>query len=443
MIRICGTTDIEATTKTLLSRSILSYGIYELWGSGADYPSLHEDVKQRTSSLWNQYLNASFRFEIDSFQGSHTPAEQREIIESFSYTAFEGPIRMNNPDNHFVVFEDYDLSASHPKHLYLGRLIAGSGRRAINTYNLKKRKYIATTSMDAELSLVTANMALAAPGKLCYDPFVGTGSFPLACAHFGSSVFGSDLDGRSIRGKGGRSVRGNFEQYGTSSLYLGGFVADLTNTPLRVRRVLDAIICDPPYGVREGLKVLGSNRAHLQEEVFLNDGKPAHLSDSYVPPKKPYSFVRMLSDILDFGATMLVDGGRLCMWMPVAGVTAEDDQDLEQQAAEEYAVPQHPALELVSECTQHFNKWSRRLITYRRRQDSDVDKDTLLAHTADRLALQATNGVGTADDLNSFRRKVSPFCLCLLTLYPDVLQYFQGFIDPSLPRQHEKLPHTY
>lgn len=444
IIQILDTESPETAAKALIFRSILSYGIYELWGSGADYTSLHDDVKHRTASLWKQHLHASFRFEVDSFQGSHPVVKQREIIESFSYTKFEGAIRMNSPDNQFVVFEDYDLNASQPKQIHLGRLIAESGRRAINKYNLKKRSYIATTSMDAELSLVTANMALAAPGKLCYDPFVGTGSFPLACAHFGSSVFGSDLDGRSIRGKASRSVKGNFKQYGTSSLYLGGFVADLTNTPLREKRFLDAILCDPPYGVREGLKVLGSNRAHLQEEVLLDDGKPAHLSDSYVPPKKPYSFLRMLSDILDFSATTLVDGGRLCMWMPVAGVTAEDEQQPHEDVEEEYAIPQHPALELVSECTQHFNKWSRRLLTYRRRRGSDVVEDEILAYQAERVALQNGTAAGTADDLNSFRRKVSP-CIYTLCLphFLTVVQYFQGFIDPSRPRKHENLPHTY
>jgi tRNA (guanine10-N2)-methyltransferase len=329
--------------------------------------------------------------------------EQRDIIETFAYTGFTGPIRMNNPDNQFVVFEDYDLNAPTPKRIHLGRLVAESGRKAINKYTLKKRKYIATTSMDAELSLVTANLALASCGKLCYDPFMGTGSFPLACAHFGAAVYGSDLDGRSIRGKNGRNVHANFEQYGTSSLYLGGLVADLTNSPLRPRRYLDAILCDPPYGVREGLKVLGSNKRALQSEVFLEDGSAAHLGEAYVPPKKAYSFLRMLGDILDFSATMLVDGGRLCMWMPVAGPTAEDDDP---EATEEYAIPQHPALELVSECTQHFNKWSRRLLTYQRRMDSDIDQEEALVYQAARSELQSGNAVGTADDLNSFRRKV-------------------------------------
>ena len=348
---------------------------------------------------------------------------------------------MTNPDNQFTIFEEYALNAPKPHKLYLGRLITESGRKAIAKYTLKKRNYIATTSMDAELSLVTANLALAGPGKLAYDPFVGTGSFPLACAHFGASVFGSDLDGRSIRGKKGKSVKGNFEQYGTSSLYLGGFIADLTNSPLRTERCLDAIICDPPYGVREGLKVLGSAKEALQEEVLLADGQPAHLSESYIPPKRAYSFGRMLDDILDFSAKMLVNEGRLCMWMPVAGATEADETDDGGGEGEEYAIPEHPALELVSECTQHFNKWSRRLLTYRRRRDSSVDPAQLLAYKASRLAFESGGGNraanGTADELNAFRRKVHyttllPYLLIYSVLYTPDLTYLIVF--PRLQR---------
>ena len=90
---------------------------------------------------------------------------------------------------------------------------------------------------------------------------------------------------------------GNFRQYGLLSRYLDGFVCDLTNSPIRNTntptmrdemgmsgrkkeigvRWLDAIVCDPPYGVREGLKVLGSTREDLQKEIRLPDGTLAHL----------------------------------------------------------------------------------------------------------------------------------------------------------------------
>jgi tRNA (guanine10-N2)-methyltransferase len=156
--------------------------------------------------------------------------------------------------------------------MHLGRLLGKGARDLAIQFDLKKREYISTTSMDAELTLITANLALSGPGKLIYDPFVGTGSLPLSCAHFGALAFGSDIDGRSIRGSGGsKSLKGNFEQYGLQGRLGDMFAADLTNTPIRVPsklRLFDAIVCDPPYGVREGLHVLGCRDPEKQPWII-------------------------------------------------------------------------------------------------------------------------------------------------------------------------------
>ena len=201
------------------------------------------------------------------------------MIESFSYLGFNGPIVMRGAEETFCVFEEWDGSGMTLKQVWMGRLIARGSRDAIVTYDLKKRCYISTTSMDAELALVTANLTFAAPGKLIYDPFVGTGSFLVAAAHFGAYVSGSDIDGRSVRGKDGkRDVKANFKQYGLEGRFLDVWVADLTNSPLRAGRWLDGILCDPPYGVREGLKVLGTrDREKVKEVIFLENGEAAHL----------------------------------------------------------------------------------------------------------------------------------------------------------------------
>ena len=210
---------------------------------------------------------------------------------------------MSHPDEEFVIFEDYDFGSLEPKQLFVGRFVASSDRDAIVKYSLKTREYISTTSMDSELALVTANLTLASPGKLFYDPFVGTGSFPIACSHFGAVSMGSDIDGRSLRGKrkklkkrkeeDGRGAQGDdgsgsgeknvvtsFRQYGLSGRYLDGFISDLTHSPLRSsngKRFLDGILCDPPYGVREGLKVLGSKHGNGGKEPVFIDGKAAYL----------------------------------------------------------------------------------------------------------------------------------------------------------------------
>lgn len=200
---------------------------------------------------------------------------------------------MSNPDESFTVFEVWPhdsvpLGIENPDRVYLGRFLATSSRDSILKFDLKKRGYISTTSMDSELSLVTANIALAAPGKLFYDPFVGTGSFPVACAHFGAIAWGSDIDGRSMRGDGDRkSLRGNFEQYGLHGGLGDVFAADLTNSPLRTARLWDGIVCDPPYGVREGLRVLGCKdpektpwviEAGKQKHKFVHSSFPLHIA---------------------------------------------------------------------------------------------------------------------------------------------------------------------
>lgn len=74
--------------------------------------------------------------------------------------------------------------------------IADGQRHLIDRFDLKKRVYIGNTSMEAEMSLLMANQAKASPGKLCYDPFVGTGSMLYTSAYFGARVMGSDIDGR-------------------------------------------------------------------------------------------------------------------------------------------------------------------------------------------------------------------------------------------------------
>ncbi|KAM0286450.1 hypothetical protein ACHAQH_000876 [Verticillium albo-atrum] len=382
--------------RALIRRAILTQSIHELWGAAPSglYADVHADVRARTEPLWSSYETCSFKFIVDAFQHTRTMEERVQLINSFSYLAFKGRIDMRGPDETFTILEDWPFRPAgarpepNPRRVFLGRWLGGGSRELCRTYDLKKRGYISTTSMDSELALVTANMALAAPGKIFYDPFVGTGSFPVAAAHFGALAFGSDIDGRSFRGQGGqKSLKGNFAQYGLDQLVGEFFTADLTNTPLMRRRWMDGIVCDPPYGVREGLKVLGCRDPEKTPNVIVA-GEKYWNSPKYIAPKKPYSFLAMLDDILEFATQMLVDEGRLSFWMPTAN---DEDQEL--------GVPTHPCLEIVSVCVQPFNRWSRRLITYRRMPDSQVDQEKLSSH-------KRTQHEGvTADELNPFREK--------------------------------------
>lgn len=288
-----------AAAARLIRRAILTQAVYEYWGSGATLDELHASIKQRSAHLWAQHSQDSWKFQIDSFQGTRSARQQRDIIETFAYLPLQGPIQMRDPDQAYVVLEQwpFDPAAARtaslsqderrrhrqPTRYHFGRYLGAGARDLVKQYDLKKRPYISTTSMDAELALVTANIVLARPGALFYDPFVGTGSFPIACSAFGAVSFGSDIDGRAVRGSGNdaraeakrglvggeKTLRGNFKFYDILGRLGDVFASDLTNSPLRRvpfgqagagggrRRLFDGIVCDPPYGVREGLRVLG------------------------------------------------------------------------------------------------------------------------------------------------------------------------------------------
>ncbi|KAK4200355.1 putative tRNA guanosine-2'-O-methyltransferase TRM11 [Triangularia verruculosa] len=405
--------DPAALARKLIRRSILAMSIHELWGHGPSLPAVHAAVKSTTPHLWAQYLTPSFKFTLDSYQGSRTSDQKISIINSFSYLGFMGPIKMRNPDEEFILHEDWPFNSTplgipDPKYLYFTRYLGTGMRDLPKKLDLKKRRYISTTSMDAELALITANIALASPGKLFYDPFCGTGSFPIAVAEFGAVALGSDIDGRSIRGdEKKKTLKGNFEQYGLLGRLGGTFTADLTNSPIRrlplgqggedgvKGRVFDGIVCDPPYGVREGLMVLGV-RDPEKTPWIERKGREMYKQADFIPPRKPYGFLAMLDDILQFAAQTLVDNGRVAFWMP----TANDEE-------QEMPVPSHPYLETVSVSTQVFHKWSRRLICYRRIPDKDVDLAAVKAREERKLVGK------TADELNPFRKA-----------------YFEGFHTP-------------
>lgn len=460
--------------KRLISRSILAKGIYELYATAPNYADLHNTIQSLPGHTWDAYRDVSFKFSVDGYRGKRSMSEQRAIVEGFGYLPFKGRIRMSGAQEEFVVFEEWEgldaeghaalragrqveeenvngtmsatttithddagltsvppqppLTSRSPTKIYFTRHLSPSQRHLIEKHDLKKRPYISTTSMDAELALLTGILAHVGPGRLILDPFVGTGGFMVAAAELGAVTLGSDIDGRSFRGKGKGMEKGvlrNFERYGILSGFGDCVTSDLTNTPLRIgrgkKRWLDAVICDPPYGVREGLKVLGRRRQGGDEVVspdvngvadgqvnaearipspppgpFLIDGVPSYTLPGFIAPKRPYSFNAMLLDILDFAARTLVTGGRLAFWMPCANEVGE----------EEFPVPEDPRglVVLRHVCVQEFNRWSRRLLVYER-VDGEVEDDG-----TEKMRVNGRGGGHHADDLNHFRR-----------------MYFQGF----------------
>ena len=64
-------------------------------------------------------------------------------------------------------------------------------------------------------------------------------------------------------------MKSNFKQYGTSGNFIDVLTMDFTHNALRKDFQIDSIVCDPPYGVREGLRVLGAKNEEKQLDVNM------------------------------------------------------------------------------------------------------------------------------------------------------------------------------
>lgn len=176
-------------------------------------------------------------------------------------------------------------------------------------------------------------------GSLVYDPFVGTGSIVVAAAYLGCQTCGADIDPRIIRGRDGRDLASNFVQYGLGVPEC--VLMDNANSCVAVRAaraaakaaarrrsrsesfrclrsvpLFDAIIADPPYGIRAGARRLGprSGCERIERPAAVSDGAPPRCRQT----TRVYEAVDVVMDLLSLAACTLVVGGRLVYLLPAA-----------------------------------------------------------------------------------------------------------------------------
>lgn len=180
--------------------------------------------------------------------------------------------------------------------------------------------------MDAELALWMTNIAKVDPGSFVFDPFVGSGSLLLTSAHYGAMCLGSDINynvmmalGKSARmGQGDRkpeeTLRGSLAHFGLENAYIGAAIIDNNINPWRCNADsgwFDAIITDPPYGVREKCEKVGSTN---HRDDWINFEMP----ENHYPDKVSYELHDVFKDLLIFAHRHLKLNGRLVFWFPVA-----------------------------------------------------------------------------------------------------------------------------
>ncbi|KAL1123034.1 hypothetical protein AAG570_002122, partial [Ranatra chinensis] len=359
--------DSDHAAEKIASRSVTVRCIVDLWASAIEMADLHRQLHSLPSEWMRPYSSpeVSFKIKVETFCNSQTQEEKVDKIESFNYLPLNGPVRLKHPDLVLQFIEYFGLEPNSipkkPLHVFFGRVVAEGQRDLINKFSLKKRKFIGNTSMDPQLSLIMANQAKVKDGSLVLDPFAGTGSLLIAAAQFGGYVIGTDIDYLMIHGKSrptrkqhrdrprhNESVLSNMQQYGLSHHYLDMVVADASLPLWKPSLVLDAVITDPPYGIREAMERVGTSRegSGAISEEYLG---------SHIPSKVQYSMHQLMDDLLRFSANHLVLGGRLVTWIPV----------IRNEYNEEKSIPKHDCLELVSNSEQILSTASsRRLLTY-------------------------------------------------------------------------------
>ncbi|KAI5120311.1 hypothetical protein M0805_005815 [Coniferiporia weirii] len=393
-------------------RCILIKAVYEFYAQGPSYESVYRQTREN-AHLWARYVeDTSFRFTVSAYNHSIPLRRAKEVVESFSFMGFKGPVDLKTPELSLAVFEEYaDRGTATVRgrnqddgqfaHIFFGRLITeGKARSLIQKFDVKKRAYYGNTSMEAEISLLMANQTLASPGKFIYDPFMGTGSMAYTAAQFGAFFLGSDIDGRQMRGKGTDNepgIRRAAAQYGVAARIVDLCTFDITHNPLRCGGLFDAIVTDPPYGVRAGAKRLGRKATdkRVRERIPEHEEAQSKAIQEYVPPTQPYELSLLVADLVRFARHLLRPAGRLVFFLPTV---TDEYAEIDVQAL------LCPGMAIIANSVQDFGSWGRRLITIKKTTSETYASP--FQGTADRTSAEENNdGENRVPAHKDFREK--------------------------------------
>lgn len=406
-----------------LARCTLIRSVIELWGSGVTIEDCVKTTQVGNGHTRHQigmhlgetspkYQDRTWKITIHTLGSTYTREEQNTMRSKFSGLAFPGSVQMKDPDDEYLFIREVELDdkggAIYPRHsgenreiipendarpplgCYFGRVLGvgrnwrGSGR--LEQYSLKKRSYLGPTSMDSELSLIMTNLAQVKKGSFAFDPFVGTGSILLTAALRGAYAFGTDIDLRVLRGRSQtENIASNFSQYGLPPPELVRSDNAIYHRHFRQHLPLfDAIVTDPPYGIRAGARKSGA-RKEKEVRPILDEHRHDHIAQT-----KPYVVSDVMSDLLNVAAMTLKMGGRLCYVIP-SMLDFNEEEDL----------PRHDCLKLVSVCYQPLQtELGRRTVTMEKVKEYEEERrDEYVKNTW-------VNGPQSADKVANIREKL-------------------------------------
>ena len=129
--------------------------------------------------------------------------------------------------------------------------------------------------------------------------------------------------------------------------------------------IFDAIVGDPPYGVRAGARKSGYKPK--PEEAERN---PVDLTNFplHIPPTQAYSGEEVMRDLIDAARDLLVDGGRLVFLMPIVTV--------DWKARKEACLPAHEGFTLINCAEQEMREGLSRILVTMERKTKDASSSS-------------------------------------------------------------------
>lgn len=330
-------------------RSIAVQSVSQLLADGATFDLFHSNCSAVSADDYD-LNNGSFAVKVETccqkISNENRLQYIHELVENLHLTS---KVDLQNPDKLMILFLNYEVRGERvPTHIYAGIHLSDGNSKFASKFPLNERNFINTTSMKPNLSLLSASQALCGPGTIVYDPFCGSGSLLVACASIGAHVIGSDFDMSSMFKNENDWLGRNFDQYNLKDKFIGLFRCDFLKDVTRFNRSLDAIVTDPPYGIREKC-VAKKDKKDIDSNDIDNNDEP-------VSPLLP-----LLLRLYQFAAKALKLGGRLVFWLPCA-------YNLDAEAE----LPKQRSLKLVSNCRQTLSsRYCRHLITYEKVDDSE------------------------------------------------------------------------
>ncbi|KNH04705.1 hypothetical protein XU18_2470 [Perkinsela sp. CCAP 1560/4] len=377
-----------ALLKFVASRAVLLHSVCEQIVIARSMNLMLRKLSKMQSVLENLGMGVGRRFKLHIHASgfSFTAEEKRRLYEVLGLALpHVGIVDLVTPETEFWVFfegkrSEHDGPQLSIQRICFTKLLYNSARQSLLArYSLKTRPHIGTTSLPPELSFLLANIGLIRSSALVYDCFCGTGSTLVSAGHFGAICLGSDRDARTMRGRpspkrkqtekkypkprsidlafqGPKSIVGNMDYYDLQkrSVDFMRLSVESCKDLWRTSRggLFDAIVTDPPYGIREGAKRVDRVKCSEMSLHRMNINTAGDQCPLSSIPFVQYSTAELESDLLNFAASSLRLHGRIVFWHPTAIGVAD-------------YFPTHPCLQLLYKSTHNINvRFSRDLLVF-------------------------------------------------------------------------------